>query len=96
MAGVADEEHLPRLSRVARDLHMDLRDQRARGVKYLERAAFRFFLDGARDAVGAEDHRGAIGHFVKLFHEYRADRAQPIHHIFVMDHFMPHVDGCTE
>ena len=44
----------------------------------------------------AEDHRRAIRHLVELLDEYRADGAQPIHHVLVVDHFMPHVDRRAE
>ncbi len=33
------------------------------------------------------------GHLVQFLDEYRADRAQAIDHIFVVHHFMPHIDG---
>ncbi len=47
----------------------------------------------ARHAMGAENHRGIVRHFVQFLDEYRADGAQAIDHIFVVHHFVAHIDG---
>ena len=94
--GVSDEEHLARLARIARDFHVHFRHQRTGRIEHLERAALRLHLDGARHAVGAEDHRRAVGHLVELLDEHRADGAQPIDHVLVVHHLVAHVDGRAE
>ena len=55
-----------------------------------------FHLNRARDAVGAEDHGGAVGHFVQLLDEHRANGAQAVDHIFVVHHLVAHVDRRAE
>ena len=96
MPRMADQEHLARLARIARDLHVHLGHQRTGGIEDLERAALRLHLDGAGDAVRAEDHRGAVRHLVQFLDEHRADGAQPIHHVFVVDHLVAHIDRRAE
>ena len=44
----------------------------------------------------AEDHGGAVRHFLKFLDEHGADGAQSIHHILVVYDFVAHVDGRAE
>ena len=93
---MADQEHLARLPGIARDFHVHLGDQGTRGVENVEQAALGFLLHHARHAVGAENHGGAVGHLVPFIDEYRPYGAQTVHHVFVVDDFVPHIDGCAE
>ncbi len=96
MSGVADQEHFARFPGIARDFHMHLGDQGTGGVENIQQAALGFLLYHARHAMGAENDGGAIGHLVQFIDEHRADGAQPVHHVLVMNDLMPHVDGCAE
>ncbi len=46
--------------------------------------------------MGAEHHRRAVGHFVQLLDEHRADGAQPVDDILVVHDLVPDIDGCAE
>src|SRR5882762_11537742 len=46
--------------------------------------------------MGAENDGGAVGHLVQFIDEHRADGAETVHHILVVNDFMPHVDGSAE
>ena len=81
---------------IARDLHVHLGHQRAGGVENIELPPLRLLLHDPRHAVGGEDHRGAVRHLVQFVDEDRADDAQPVHHVLVMNHLVPHIDGCAE
>ena len=96
MPRVADQEHLARFARIARDFHVHLGHQGTGGVEHIQQAALGFLLHHARHAVGAENHRGAVRHLVQFLDEHRADGAQAVHHVFVVDHFVPHIDGRAE
>ena len=38
----------------------------------------------------------AVGHLVQLLDEHRTNRAQSVHHIFVVYHFVTHIDRRAE
>ena len=44
----------------------------------------------------AEDHGGAVRNLVEFLDEHRADGAQAIHHVLVVDHLVAHVDRSAE
>ena len=49
-----------------------------------------------RNAVRAEDDRGAVRHLVEIVDEHRAQRAQPVDDETVVHDFVPHVDRRAE
>src|SRR5690606_35163348 len=49
-----------------------------------------------RDAVGAEDHGGAVGHLVQLLDEDRAALLEIVHDVAVVDDLVAHVDRRAE
>jgi len=65
-------------------------------VEHLQRAARGLVLHRRRHAVGREHHGGAVRHLVQLFDEHRAQPAQPLDHVAVMHHLVPHVDRRAE
>ena len=75
---------------------MHLGHERAGGIEDIERPALGLLLHHARHAVGAENHRGAVRHLVQFIDEYRADGAQAIHDVLVVDDFVAHVDRRAE
>ena len=93
---MADEKNLARLARIARHFHVHLGYQRTGGIEHFERTVRRLHLDRARDAVSAEDHGRAVGHFAQLLDENRANGSKAIHHVFVVDHLVAHVDRGAE
>ena len=46
--------------------------------------------------MGAEDHGRPVGHFVQFLDENRANGSQAIHHVFVVDHLVAHIDRRAE
>src|SRR5690606_27508076 len=93
---VADEHALAAVAAVAHHFHMHLGDQRAGGVEHFQAAAGSFILYRLGDAVGAEDYQFVVGHFVQLVNKDRAPVAQVVDHELVVNHFVAHVDGCSE
>ena len=57
---------------------------------------FRLGLDLSRNAVRAEYDRGAVRDFGQFLDEDRADFAQAIHDVLVVNHFVAHVDRRPE
>src|SRR5690606_13843566 len=66
------------------------------GIEQIEAAALRFHFNGARHTVRGEDHRGAIGNFIELLDESRAQGAQALHHVAVVHHLVTHMDRRAE
>ena len=93
---MADQEHLTCLARIAGHLHVHFGDERAGRIEDLQFAPLRLILHTAGHAVRAEDHGGGIGHFVEFLDEHRADRAQPIDDVFIVNDLVTHVDRRTE
>jgi len=89
---VADHHDLVALAQHLGHLHVHLGHQRAGGVEHLEPARLGVLAHRLRDAVGAENHRGAGGHLVELLDEHGALAAQLCHHGLVVDNLMAHVD----
>ncbi len=96
MAGVADEEDVAPFLDQALGLAMDLGDERAGGVDIGQPAALRLGWHGLRDAVGGEDDRAIVRHFVQLVDEDRAHALEPFDDEAVVDDLVAHVDGCAE
>jgi hypothetical protein len=67
-----------------------------RGIEHREAAARGLVLHRGGHAVRGEDDRGAIGHLVEFIDEHRAELAQPLDHVHVMHHLVPHVDRRAE
>ena len=56
----------------------------------------RLVLDRVRHTMGREDHRGAVRHVAQLLDKDRAEPAQPVDHVAVVHHLVPHVHRRTE
>src|SRR5262249_12551378 len=93
VTGVADQHHAAAGAAQARHFHMHLGDQRTGSVEHLQPALVCLFAHGLGHAVGAEDHRGAVGHFVQFFHEHGAVVAEFVDYVAVVHHLVTHVDG---
>ena len=76
-------------------LAVHLGHQRAGRVDGLEAAGPRLVVDDRRDTVGAEDHRGALGHLVGLVDEDRAALPQGRDDVLVVHDLLAHVDRRT-
>ena len=92
VAGVADQDHAAVLARVALDFEMHLGDQRAGGVDDAESPGARALPFAGRDAVRAEDHALALGHFAEVFDEDRAFLLERLEHEAVVHDLMAHVE----
>jgi len=75
---------------------VDLGDQRAGCIEYLEIASGGLLPDRLRNTMGAEDHGGPIGDLAQLINEYRAFISQSLHHETIVHDFMPDIDWSTE
>jgi hypothetical protein len=76
----------------ANRFQMDFGDQRASGVNYLQMALFGFGANGRGDAMGAEDHAGALGYLGQFIDENGSGLAKFIHNVAVMDDLFSHVN----
>ena len=92
VVGVADQDDRVALARVADRLEVHLGDERAGRVDHAQPAPLGLLAHRRRDAVGAEDHGGVVGHLVQLVDEVRALGAQRLHHVAVVDDLLAHVD----
>jgi len=92
---VADHNDLAALGVHPRNFQMNLGNERAGGVEYVQAPAGGFLLNGKRHAMGAEDNGGPVGNIVKLFDKDSAASTQAIDDMAVMDDFVAHVDGCA-
>ena len=92
VARVADQDHAAVLARIALDLEMHLGDQRAGGVDHAQTPVVRALPFAGRDAVRAEDHALALGHFGEVFDENRAFLDQRFEHEAVVHDLMAHVE----
>src|SRR5690606_3662548 len=92
----ADQDHVAAGAAVARDLEMDLGDQRAGRIEHLQPAPLGLAAHRLRDAVRAEDHGGAVAHLVELLDEDRAALLEVVDHVAVVDDLVPHVDRRTQ
>src|SRR5229473_2595288 len=95
MAGMADQDDLAALRGIALALAVHLGDERAGGIDHRQRAALGGLLDGARNAMGAEDGDAAGWDLVEFIDEMRALGAQPLDHVAVVDDLMAHIDRRT-
>ena len=96
VAGVADQDHVEAVARVAADFHVHLGDERAGRVEHGEPAPLGLLLHAARHAVRAEDDGRAVRHGVELVHEHGAEAAQAVHDELVVHHLVAHVDRRAE
>ena len=92
MARMADQDDVPAALVMRLRLPVHLGDQRTGRVDGeelpLERPRHGFW-----HPVGREDHRRvAIRHLVEFAHEHRALPPQVLHHVFVMDDLVAHID----
>ena len=94
--GMPDQHHVAGVARITRHFHVHLGDQRTGGVEDRESAARGLLLDGRRHAMRGENHRGAVRNLVELVDEHGAELAQPLDHVHVVHHFVPHVDRRAE
>ncbi len=96
MALVADQDDVTPFACISRHLHVHFGHERAGSVEHFQRSPLRFVLHRARYAVGAEDDRRIIRHFVQFLDENRAQVAQTIDDITVVHDLVTHVDGRAE
>ena len=96
MTGVADQHDIAARLGVTRDFHVHFRDQRTGRVEHAQMARGGFAAHGLRNAVRAEDHGRAVGHFVELVDEHRAALAQIVDDEAVVHDFVAHVDRRAE
>ena len=96
MSRMADENTFPALILVAAHLHVHFRYQRADSVKHPQIPAYGLFPHCLGDPVCAEDDHGVIRDLIQFIDEYRTFVPQGIDHVFVVDHFMAHVDRHAE
>ena len=71
---------------------MDFGDQRAGGVNHQEAARLGRFANRRGNAVRRKNHARAGGHLVQFVDEQRADAAQFLHHVTIVDDLFAHID----
>jgi hypothetical protein len=96
MAGMADQQDVPFLIRMAPCLDMDLRDKRAGGVNRDHLALARRLDDGAGNTMRRKHHRRTIRNRVKLLDEYRPFGGKAIDNGAVVNNLVPDIDGSAE
>ena len=96
MARVPDQHQLAALAGIAPYLHVHLRHERTRSIEHGEPALAGFRLHGARHAMRREDDRAGGRHFAQLIDEDRAERAQALHDVPVVNDLVTHVDRRSE
>ena len=82
---VADEQYVPPFLDQPLRLAVDLGHERTGRVDKSEAAVLRLGRYRFGHAVGREDHRPVVGHFVELIDEHGAEPTQPLDHRAVMD-----------
>ena len=96
MAGMADEQDVPAGLDQPLGLAVDLADQRAGGVEIVEPARLGRGRDDLGHAMGGKDHRAAVGNFVELLDEHRAQPAQPVDDEAIVDDLVADIDRRAE
>ena len=96
VARVANEEDVPPFLDHPLRLPVHLGNQRARRVDVGQPAILRLGRNRFGHAVGGEDDRPVVGHFVELIDEYRAQFPQPIHDEAVVDDLVADIDRRAE
>ena len=96
MAGMADEEDVAAFLDQALRLAMNLGDERAGRIDISQAAVLRRGRHRLRHAVGGEDDRTIVRHFVQLVDEDRAHALQPFDDEAVMDDLVADEDGRAE
>src|SRR5690606_20624688 len=91
-----DQDDFAVLAAVLRHFEMHFGYQRTGGVKDGEIAPFRFLAYRQRDAVGAENHRGAVRHFVQFVDKNRAFFPQTVDDVTVVHHLVTYVNRRAE
>ena len=89
---MADQQHGPPGLVVRLDLAVDLGDQRAGGVGEQQPAAPRLGRHRLGHAVRREHHQPVLGHLVQLLDEHRAQAAQLVDHVAVVDDLVADID----
>ena len=77
---------------IASHLHVYFRDQRANRVEHAKLTPGGLFTHGFANAVGAENYRRIVWHFVEFIDENRTFFAQTIDHVLVVHYLVTHVD----
>ena len=93
VTGMADKHTLATITAVFDDLHVYLGHQWAGGIKDFQIAPIRFLTHCLGNAVGAEYYNNIVRHFVEFIHKHHTPLPQVVHHVFVVHHFMAHIDG---
>ena len=93
VAGVADHDDRAAFLAHAADFSVNLRDERAGRVEDAKPSLAGLFFDGARHAVGREDHGRAFGNVGEVVDEDGSALAQIFDDRAVVHDFVAHVDG---
>ena len=96
MSLVADQNALAPLFLVGGHLHVDLGHQRTDCVEHPQVAGLGFLTDSLGHAMRRKDNNRIVRHLVELIDKYGALVAQAVHHVFVVHHLMPDIDGCAK
>src|SRR5690606_15739121 len=92
MPRMADHHHLATLLAHPGHFHVDLGHQRAGRVEDPQPAGVRLVAHRPADAVGGEDHGGAVRYLLELVDEHGTLRAQVGHHVIVVHDLVADVD----
>ena len=95
MASMPNHHDLKALFAHFQDFDMNLGDQRASGIEYLEATALRLPAYGLRHAMRAEDQRRTRRNKCEILDEYRPLGSQVFDHILVVHNLVTHVDRCA-
>ena len=96
VTGMADQNDGAAFLAVASCIHMHLGNQRAGSIQIDHVAALRFGGDRFWHTMGGEYDGKVFGHLVQFLDKDRALAAQFIHHIFIVNDFMAHIDREAE
>ena len=90
---MADQDQRPALGHVALALVVYLGYQRAGGIEDRQPTGGRLFFHASRNAVGAEYGDGLGRNLGEILDKNRALVFQVLDHVFIVDDFVPHIDG---
>jgi len=90
---VANHDYFASLPAHLGDFNMHLGHQRTGGVEHAQTARLSVASNRLRHAMRAENQRRACRHFVEILDEHCALLAQIVDHEFVVDDFVPYING---
>ena len=92
MPFVSDENHFIILFGILLSFLVHFGDQRTCGIQHGQSSHMSGIFYFFGNAVGTENGDTAIGDFIQFFHKDCTFFAECLHHSFVMDDFMTHID----